>query len=81
MYNTDTTLYMGEGELIESAGRIRAMIKRLRERGTPTEDLEWDLCYIQRELNLRADRAEMHRKLLESRGAPVPREATAPAKT
>jgi hypothetical protein len=81
MYNTDTTLYMSEGELIESAGRIRAMIKRLRERNTRTDDLEWDLCYVQRELNLRADRAEMHRKLLEARSGSAPHEATASAKT
>jgi len=68
MYNTDTTLYMSEGDLAEAAGRIRATIRRLRERGTRTEDLEWDLCYIQRELDLRAARAEAHLRTLEARG-------------
>lgn len=80
MYNTDTTLHMSEGELIESAGRIRAMIKRLRERGTRTEDLEWDLCYVQRELELRSVRAELHRAHLESRGY-LPHEANNTAKS
>lgn len=79
MYNTDTTLHMSEGELNESAGRIRAMIKRLRERGTRTEDLEWDLCYIQRELELRAARSELHRAHMESRGF-APHEANNSAK-
>jgi hypothetical protein len=61
MYNTDTTLHMSEGELIETAGRIRAMIKRLWERGARADDLEWDLCYVQRELDLRGRRSETSR--------------------
>jgi hypothetical protein len=62
MYNTDTTLYMSEGELIELNGRLRGMIRRLRERGTGTEDLEWDLCYVQRELDLRSCRSDTIRR-------------------
>jgi hypothetical protein len=54
MYNTETTLYMSEGELAEAAGRLRATIRRLRERGALADDLEWDLCYVQRELDRRA---------------------------
>lgn len=67
-YNTDSTLYMSEGDLIETIGRIKGMIKRLRERGSQTTDLEWDLCYVQREMDIRVARAESHRRYLESRG-------------
>ena len=70
MYNTETTLYMSEGDLAEAASRIRASIRRLRERGTRTEDLEWDLCYVQRELDLRAARAEAHLRTLDARDLP-----------
>ena len=78
MYNTETTLYMSEGDLAEAASRIRATIRRLRERGAHADDLEWDLCYIQRELDLRAGRAESHLRSLEARDL-LPREAKAKA--
>jgi hypothetical protein len=67
-YNTDSTLYMSEGELIETIGRLKGMIKRLRERGSQTVDLEWDLCYVQREMDIRSARADAHRRYMESRG-------------
>lgn len=78
-YNTDTTLYMSEGELIETIGRLKGMIKRLRERGSSTHDLEWDLCYVQREMDIRAARADAHRRFLEARGLLPMSEATHPA--
>jgi len=65
MYNTENTLRMSEGELIETAGRLRGMIKRLRDRGADATDLEWDLCYVQRELDLRSSRAESSRRASE----------------
>jgi hypothetical protein len=78
MYNTDSTLYMSEGELMDAISRLRGMIKRIRERanGGNTEDLEWDLCYVQRELDLRASRTAAHARYLESRGLGPAREAT-----
>ena len=78
MYNTDTTLYMSEGEMLDTIGRLRGMIKRIRERGNgaSTDDLEWDLCYVQRELDIRASRAASHARFLESRGLAPVREAT-----
>ena len=75
-YNTESTLYMSEGDLIETIGRIKGMIKRLRERGSQTTDLEWDLCYVQREMDIRVARAESHRRYLESRGMLPASEAT-----
>jgi hypothetical protein len=80
-YNTDTTLYMSESELIETIGRLKGMIKRLRERGSQTVDIEWDLCYVQREMDMRVARAESHRRFLESRGIFVPNEATPAAQS
>jgi len=67
-YNTETTLYMSEGEIVETLGRIRGMIKRLRERGGDTLSLEWDLCYVQREADMRQARADAWRQGLEAKG-------------
>jgi hypothetical protein len=67
MYNTETTLYMSEGDLAEAASRIRASIRRFRERGARTEELEWDLCYVQRELDMRAARSSSSLRPIESR--------------
>jgi len=78
-YNTDSTLYMGEGELIETIGRLKGMIKRLRDRGSNTNDLEWDLCYVQREMEIRMARADSHRRHLEARGLLPSSEASSPA--
>ena len=71
-YNTETTLYMSEGDLIETIGRLKGMIKRLRERGGDTLALEWDLCYVQREADMRVARVDAHRRYLESRGYVLP---------
>jgi hypothetical protein len=70
---------MSESELIETIGRLKGMIKRLRERGSGTHDLEWDLCYVQREMDIRAARAESHRRYLEARGLLPQSEASTPA--
>jgi hypothetical protein len=80
-YNTESTLYMSEGELIETIGRIKAMIKRLRDRGSQTTDLEFDLCYVQREMDMRSLRVESHRRYLESRGMLPAQEATPTAQS
>ena len=74
MYNTETTLRMGESELKETANRLWAMIKRLRERGSTSEDLEWDLCYVQREIDLRSARADTNRRLVTARDYTAPHE-------
>ena len=68
MYNTESTLYMSEGELIETIGRLKGMIKRLRDRGGDTLALEWDLCYVQREAEMRVARVAAHARYMESRG-------------
>ena len=80
-YNTDTTLYMSEGELLETIGRLKGMIKRLRDRGSATHDLEWDLCYVQREMDIRAARVDAHRRFQESRGMFFPHTATPTAQS
>jgi len=67
-YNTESTLYMSEGDLIETIGRLKGMIKRLKDRGSQTSDLEWDLCYVQREMDIRIARGDNHRLRLASRG-------------
>ena len=37
--------------------------------------LEWDLCYVQREADMRVARVDAHRRYLESRGYVLPQAA------
>ena len=65
-HSIDKLAVMDERELKSLFFSIKAMTDRKRDRRQHVEKLEEELCYIQRELEIRRHRAQAHKDYLET---------------
>ncbi len=66
MNGFDELAAMSDDQLNRLFMKTRGDISRYRKRSAPTTDLEIDLCYIQRELFIRASRQKAHGEYVQS---------------
>tara|TARA_B100000073_G_C23545799_1_gene498056 strand:- start:161 stop:403 length:243 start_codon:yes stop_codon:yes gene_type:complete len=61
-HNIDSLAIMEESELRSLFFSVKSIIDRKRDRRQPVDRLEEDLCYIQRELEIRRNRVKAHKE-------------------
>ena len=68
-HNMDKLATMDEYDLKSLFSSIKRMISRKRERKQGASNLEIEMCYVQRELEIRRSRSQAHKEFLHQRQA------------